>query len=109
MFVRALSALALTFVVANAQAQTVPGVDAALLEDLAVGSRLLADAGVVDAFGHVSARHPGNPNHFLMSRSLAPALVTPADIMEFDLDGARSRVEFVEAEDPAVARQVRRP
>ncbi len=59
---------------------------AAVIEDLVVASRILADQGVVDAFGHVSIRHPGNPNRYLMSRSLAPAQVTAADIMEFDLD-----------------------
>ena len=59
---------------------------AALLEDLAVAYRILAMEGVIDAYGHVSARHPGNTNRFLMSRSLGPALVTAADIMEFDLD-----------------------
>ena len=71
-----------------------------LLEDIAVGSRILAEFGVVDAFGHVSARDPNNPAHFLMSRSLAPALVTADDIMEFDLDGnavdARGRPVFLE-------------
>src|SRR5260221_13705144 len=72
---------------AQAQTSSIPGVDAALLDDIMTGSRVLADFGVLDGFGHVSARHPTNPNHFLMSRSLAPALVTAADIMEFDLDG----------------------
>jgi ribulose-5-phosphate 4-epimerase/fuculose-1-phosphate aldolase len=88
----------------EASAQTpsasLPGVDPVLLEDIAVGSRILADFGVLDGFGHVSARHPTNPNHFLMSRSLAPALVTADDIMEFDLDGnpvdARGRSVFLE-------------
>lgn len=88
----------------DASAQTpsasLPGVDPALLEDIAVGSRVLADFGVLDGFGHVSARSPTNPNHFLMSRSLAPALVTADDIMEFDLDGnpvdARGRKVFLE-------------
>ena len=47
---------------------SLPGVDPAVLEDVVVGSRILADFGVVDGFGHVSARHPTNPNHFLMSR-----------------------------------------
>jgi ribulose-5-phosphate 4-epimerase/fuculose-1-phosphate aldolase len=79
---------------------SLPGVDPAVLEDIVVGSRILADFGVVDGFGHVSARHPTNPNHFLMSRSLAPALVTADDIMEFDLDGnpvdARGRAVFLE-------------
>jgi ribulose-5-phosphate 4-epimerase/fuculose-1-phosphate aldolase len=77
-----------------------PGVDAGLLEDIVIGSRVLAEFGVLDGFGHVSARHPTNPNHFLMSRSLAPALVTADDIMEFDLDGnaidARGRTVFLE-------------
>jgi ribulose-5-phosphate 4-epimerase/fuculose-1-phosphate aldolase len=76
------------------------GTDAALLEDMVIGSRILADFGVLDGFGHVSARHPTNPNRFLMARSLAPALVTADDIMEFDLEGnavdARGRTVFLE-------------
>ena len=75
-------------------------VDAALLEDIVVGSRILADFGVLDGFGHVSARHPTNPHRFIMARSLAPALVTADDMMEFDLDGnpidARGRAVFLE-------------
>ena len=80
-------ALLFGFAGARAQAPSVPvsGVDAALIEDIVTGS--LADFGVLDGFGHISARHPTNPNHFLMSRSLAPALVTADDIMELDLDG----------------------
>jgi HCOMODA/2-hydroxy-3-carboxy-muconic semialdehyde decarboxylase len=97
-------AVALLFGAAPTRAQTpaVPasGADAAAIEDIVLGSRILADFGVVDGFGHVSARHPNNPNHFLMSRSLAPALVTADDIMEFDLDGnaidARGRTVFLE-------------
>jgi ribulose-5-phosphate 4-epimerase/fuculose-1-phosphate aldolase len=85
---------------AQAPASPIPGVDAALIEDLVIGSRILADFGVLDGFGHVSARHPTNPNRFLMARSLAPALVTADDIMEFDLDGnavdARGRAVFLE-------------
>jgi ribulose-5-phosphate 4-epimerase/fuculose-1-phosphate aldolase len=85
---------------AQAPATPIAGVDAALLEDIVIGSRILADFGVLDAFGHVSARHPTKPDRFLMSRSLAPALVTADDIMEFDLDGnpidARGRQVFLE-------------
>jgi ribulose-5-phosphate 4-epimerase/fuculose-1-phosphate aldolase len=100
----AVVAAALLFGLVETRAQTpaipVPGVDAALIEDVVIGSRILADFGVVDGFGHVSARHPTNPNHFLMSRSLAPALVSADDIMEFDLDGdavdARGRAVFLE-------------
>ena len=72
----------------RAQAPAVPAAGAdSVVEDIVIGSRVLADFGVLDGFGHVSARDPKNPNHFLMSRSLAPALVTADDIMEFDLDG----------------------
>jgi len=61
-------------------------VDPALIEDLVVANRVLADQGVLDAFGHVSVRHPGNPQRYLMSRQLAPELVTADDILEYDLD-----------------------
>jgi ribulose-5-phosphate 4-epimerase/fuculose-1-phosphate aldolase len=87
---------------AHTQTPAVPpsGSDAALIEDIVIGSRILAEFGVLDGFGHVSARDPNNPNHFLMSRSLAPALVTADDIMEFDLDGnaidPRGRSLFLE-------------
>ncbi len=84
----------------QAHAQTQTPADAAPAEDIVIGSRVLADFGVLDGFGHVSARDPKNPNRFLMSRSLAPALVTADDIMEFDLDGnavdPRGRSVFLE-------------
>src|SRR4051794_5348170 len=50
-------------------------VDQAVVEDLVAANHILADQGVVDGFGHISVRHPSDPNRFLMSRSLAPALV----------------------------------
>jgi ribulose-5-phosphate 4-epimerase/fuculose-1-phosphate aldolase len=75
-------------------------VEREVLDDLAAASRILADQGVFDAAGHVSMRHPRLPERFLMSRSLAPALVTAADIMEFSLDSeacdARGRTPFIE-------------
>jgi ribulose-5-phosphate 4-epimerase/fuculose-1-phosphate aldolase len=100
-------AFAATLLTAEARSQdrqtpaaSLPGFDAALIEEIVVGSRVLAELGVLDGFGHVSARDPNNPNHFLMSRSLAPALVTGDDIMEFDLDGtavdAKGRSLFLE-------------
>ncbi|HLI20403.1 MAG TPA: class II aldolase/adducin family protein, partial [Stellaceae bacterium] len=55
--------------------------------DLVIANRILAHQGVVDAYGHVSMRHPEKPDHFLLSRSRSPELVTEADIMEFTLDG----------------------
>ena len=58
----------------------------ALIEDLVAGSRILADQGVLDAYGHISVRSDKRPDHFLMSRSRAPALMTAADVMELGPD-----------------------
>jgi ribulose-5-phosphate 4-epimerase/fuculose-1-phosphate aldolase len=64
----------------NAELETV-------LDDLVMGNRILYNEGVVDGYGHVSARDPRNPERFLMSRARAPGLVTFTDIMEFGMDG----------------------
>ena len=75
-------------------------IDAKLIADLAAASRILAAQGVVDGFGHVSMRHPSAPSRYFMARSIAPALVTPADIIEYDLDSnpcnANGRNSFLE-------------
>ncbi|HEY5900609.1 MAG TPA: class II aldolase/adducin family protein [Burkholderiales bacterium] len=57
-----------------------------LIEDLVAASRILADHGVLDAYGHVSARSDKRPQHFIMSRSRAPAIVTAADLVEWGPD-----------------------
>ncbi len=71
-----------------------------MLEDLAAASRILADQGVFDAAGHASMRHPLHAERFLMSRSLAPALVAADDILELTLDcevcDASGRQAFIE-------------
>jgi ribulose-5-phosphate 4-epimerase/fuculose-1-phosphate aldolase len=61
-------------------------VDPVQIEDLVAANRILAYHGVLDAFGHISIRHPNNSEHYLMSRWLAPALVTAEDIAEYDLE-----------------------
>ena len=75
-------------------------VNAAIIDDLVAASRILAQNGVLDAWGHVSIRHPANPERYLLSRARAPALVSAEDIMEFDLDSnpvdQRSRRVFLE-------------
>ncbi len=58
-----------------------------LIQDLVIANRILAKEEVVDAYGHVSVRHPDDPKRFLIARSLAPDLVGPEDIVELDLDG----------------------
>ena len=71
-----------------------------IIDDLVTASHILANEGVLDGLGHVSVRHPDNPQRYLMSRSLAPALVAASDIMEFDLDSnavdRRGRALFLE-------------
>lgn len=56
------------------------------VEDLVTANRILANEGVLDAFGHVSVRHPEQPDQFAISRSLGPELVTPEDLQVFTLD-----------------------
>ena len=69
-------------------------IDRALIDKLVLANHILAKYGIVDGFGHVSVRAPGNETKdgseagtFYLSRSLAPASVTANDILRFDLDG----------------------
>jgi ribulose-5-phosphate 4-epimerase/fuculose-1-phosphate aldolase len=59
----------------------------ALIGDLVAANRILSNEGVVDGFGHVSVRHGSEAGVFLLARSMAPGLVTAADIMMFGEDG----------------------
>lgn len=61
-------------------------VDPQVLADLVLANRILYSLGVLDGYGHVSVRDPKHPDHFFLARALAPALVTAADIMAYDLD-----------------------
>src|SRR5262249_46220417 len=56
------------------------------LADLVIANRILANEGVIDAFGHVSMRHPERDDRYFLARSRSPELVERADILEFDLD-----------------------
>lgn len=58
------------------------------VNEVVVANRILANEGVVDAYGHVSMRHPEDPTRFLLSRSRSPEHVEPPDIMQFRLDGS---------------------
>lgn len=75
-------------------------IDAKQAAELAVANRILYNEGVVDGFGHVSVRDARKPDRFLLARSMAPALVTPKDIMQFDLAGVpvdpRGRQPYLE-------------
>jgi ribulose-5-phosphate 4-epimerase/fuculose-1-phosphate aldolase len=63
-----------------------PELDRAV-RDLVLANRILAHENVTDAYGHVSIRHPHNPERYLLARSRSPQLVEAVDIMEFTLDG----------------------
>jgi ribulose-5-phosphate 4-epimerase/fuculose-1-phosphate aldolase len=71
-----------------------------LIEELVTANRILAREQVVDSFGHISVRHPDNPQRYLLSRSRAPDCIEASDIMEFTLDGnpidARGRAPYLE-------------
>lgn len=72
---------------AGAQAASVRAGGRTLVDDLVTANHILFHQGVLDAFGHVSARDDRDPNRFLLSRNMAPARVTSGDILEFTLDG----------------------
>ena len=76
---------------------TAPAPVSSAIRELVDANHILFDQGVVDGFGHVSVRHPVQPEQFLLSRSMAPGLVAAQDVLAFDLDGAP-----VEAGGPAV-------
>jgi ribulose-5-phosphate 4-epimerase/fuculose-1-phosphate aldolase len=57
-----------------------------LVEDLVAANRILAEHGVIDAYGHVSVRSESDPTRYLLARSIAPELVSYEDILEYDLD-----------------------
>ena len=63
------------------------------LEELVTANHILANEGVVDSFGHISIRHPDNPDHYLLSCSRAPECIEVDDIMEFTLEGDLRRKE----------------
>lgn len=71
-----------------------------ILEELVTANHILAREGVVDSFGHISVRHPDNPQHYLLSRARAPERIEVPDIMEFTLAGdpidARDRRSYLE-------------
>ncbi|GFF59484.1 acriflavine sensitivity control protein acr-2 [Aspergillus udagawae] len=60
-----------------------------IFHTLISGSHILHHHGVLDAYGHLSVRHPEQTNTFLMPRNLAPALMSSrADIVEYRVEDA---------------------
>jgi ribulose-5-phosphate 4-epimerase/fuculose-1-phosphate aldolase len=75
------------------------GIDA-LVEELVIANRILAQEGITDAYGHVSVRHPDRPERYFLSRARAPQCIEAGDIMEYTLDGTpvdpRGRSSYLE-------------
>src|SRR5690349_22083149 len=67
-------------------AQKAPPSAQSVIDELALANRILSEEGVLDAYGHVSVRDPRNPNRFYLARHMPAGLVTPADIIQYDLD-----------------------
>lgn len=92
--------LALTVPVLSQSGASSAAPPTALIEDLVAGNRILAMEGVLDGMGHISVRHPSRTDRFFLARSMAPELVTAADILEYDLEGqpidARDRTSYLE-------------
>src|SRR5580704_3241879 len=70
----------------HAQTNTAADPDEARIEDIITASHILTNEGILDSFGHISARSIKNPDHFFMPRAMPPALVSRADIVEVGLD-----------------------
>jgi ribulose-5-phosphate 4-epimerase/fuculose-1-phosphate aldolase len=84
--VTAVLAFAAAFALRKAGAAPGPS-NPALVDDLVAANRVLAhEISVLDAYGHVSARDPRNPNHYYLSRAISAGMVTAADVIEYDLD-----------------------
>ena len=96
----ACACLSIAPVAAQSPVTPSPRPDPKLVEELVAANRILFDQGVVDGFGHVSVRHDKFPGRFLLARSMAPALVTAEDILEFDLEAdapdAKGRALYLE-------------
>jgi HCOMODA/2-hydroxy-3-carboxy-muconic semialdehyde decarboxylase len=64
-----------------------PKPNSELVEKVAKANRILYKLGVLDGFGHISARMDNSPDHFLLSCNRAPALVAPEDVLVYDMQG----------------------
>ena len=56
------------------------------VHDLVAANRILGNEQILDAYGHVSVRHPGDPERFLSSRARSPENVEAGDLLEHDLE-----------------------
>ena len=81
-----LVAVAVSLAGLHAQSSSATDSDEDRIQDVITASHILTNEGILDSFGHVSARSDKNRNHFFMPRAMPPALVSRADMVEVDLD-----------------------
>jgi len=95
-----LKASAVVAVSSSFAAAQSPQASSTLVEELVAANRILAQQGLLDGYGHVSVRQDAAAGRYLLSRSLAPALATAADIQQYDLDSnaldPAARPSFIE-------------
>ncbi len=58
-----------------------------LFEELVIATKILVHEGIMDTFGHISVRDPGDPGSFFLAQKLAPSHITRDDFLRFNLDG----------------------
>lgn len=85
--IRSIGIALLMVVCTGAQQSVGPIPRQTILAELVAANRILANEGVIDSYGHVSMRDPGNPGSFFLSRDVPPGNVSAADILQYDLDG----------------------
>ena len=61
-----------------------------VFQELVTATKILLNEGILDTFGHISARDPEDPQSFFLAQKLAPSLITTGDILRFNLDGETS-------------------
>ena len=73
---------------ARAASAVVAKTDKDVIDQVVLASRILSTtaAGILGAYGHVSARSPTNPKHYFISTDRSPGSITAADMIENDLD-----------------------
>lgn len=58
-----------------------------VFEELVTATKILLHEGILDTFGHISARDPEDPQSFFLAQKLAPSHITTGDIQRLNLEG----------------------
>ncbi|MBC7281072.1 class II aldolase/adducin family protein [Hoeflea sp.] len=69
---------------------TITSAQRTVFEELVTATKILLHEGILDTFGHISARDPEDPQGFFLAQKLAPSHITIDDMQRFNLDGETS-------------------